>query len=83
LPLLPRERCAAQDGAGAVGEQHAQVDGAALGDAAEPMDVAVGVLARREPERAGEVATRREAVELALGCAQRRGGDQPDAARAS
>ena len=56
LLFLLRQLGTAQHGAGAVDEQHAQVDVAAFGHATETSDMAAGVFARGEAQRTGEVA---------------------------
>ena len=82
LSLLPGDFRTAQHGAGTVDEEHAQVDVAALGHAAEASNLAAGMFARGEAERAGEVATGRKALEVADRGTEGGGGEQADAAGA-
>ena len=82
LLFLRRDLGTAQHGAGTVDQQHAQIDIAALGHATESARGAAGVLARRESEGTGEVTAGREAIEVADRSAERRRGDQADAAGA-
>ena len=63
--LVAGELDAAQAGACAVDQQHAQVDIAAFGDPAELSSCAAGVFARCQGQGAGEVSSGREAIEVA------------------
>jgi hypothetical protein len=60
-------------------EQGSQVRIALLADATETAALTGGVLARGEPQPAGEVARCGEALDIDNRCAQRGGGERPDA----
>ena len=69
----------AEDGAGAVDEEHAEVRVTTLADRAEVTGGAAGVFAGSEAEVVGEAAAGAEAVDIADEGEQRGGGEQTDA----
>ena len=74
-----RDLRAAQHRSGAVDQQRAQVDIAALGDAAEPSPGTAGVFARCEAQATGEVASGGKSFELAHRGTEGRCGEQAHA----
>ena len=74
-----RDLRAAQHRSGAVDQQRAQVDIAALGDAAEPSPGTAGVFARCEAQATGEVASGGKSFELADRGTEGRCGEQAHA----
>src|SRR5207245_11020170 len=68
-----------ENGAGAVSEEHAEIDVTALADGSEPADETTGVLARCQAEVAGEVTAGGEALDVADEGDQGGGGDEANA----
>src|SRR6185295_6382664 len=68
-----------QHGAGAVNQEHPQIDVTALADASESSCQAAGALTRSEAEKAGEATTGGKALDVADEGHQGGGGEQADA----
>jgi len=77
--VRPSALGAGQHRSGPVDEEHAQVGVAAFADASQAAGEAAGAFAGGDAEVAGEVAARREAMQVADEGEQRRGGQPSDA----